>query len=172
MRAGLNVDPITNNRSITPEARRVIEQLHQFVTRPEVRAGLLRTRAEADQKLQQDPDLPIAFVAFDPTQLGWSQSELVGSGRVVVTRNGGGDGIERHANSTQYLFVLDGPVETHVQTADGWHVDRYGYGDSAQLEDQWHVVAPGTWHKSVAPGGRNWGIVAFHSAREVNDEYQ
>ena len=164
--------PTTINRSITPEARRVIEQLHQFVTRPDVRAGLLRTRAEAEKKLQQNPDIPAAFVAFDPTKLGWSHSDLIGSGRVVVTRDGGGDGIERHANSTQYLFVLDGPIETHVQTTAGWHVDRYGYGDSAQLEDRWHVVPPGTWHKSLAPLGRNWGVVAFHSAREVSDEYQ
>jgi hypothetical protein len=89
-----------------------------------------------------------------------------------VTRNASGEGIERHANSTQYLFVLDGLVETHVQTADGWRVDRYGQGDAAVLENRWHVVPQGVWHKSVAPGGRNWGVVAFHSAREVSDEYQ
>ena len=172
MRGALAVVPTTNNRSITPAARGVVEHLDQFVARPDVRAGLLRTKAEAEKKLRENPALATAAIAFDLSRLGWSRSDVVGSGRVVVTREGGGEGIERHANSTQYLFVLDGPIETHLQTTDGWHVDRYGYGDGAQLEDRWHVVAPGVWHKSVAPGARNWGVVAFHSARDVSDEYQ
>ena len=89
-----------------------------------------------------------------------------------MTRDAEGEGVERHANSTQYLFALDGPVETHVQTEDGWRVDCYGQGDPAALENRWHVVPAGVWHKSVAPGGRNWSVVAFHSARDVRDEYQ
>ena len=44
-------------------------------------------------------------------------------------------------------------------------------GVATALEDRWHVVPPGVWHKTVVPGARNWGIVAFHSAREVGDEY-
>ena len=80
--------------------------------------------------------------------------------------------IERHANSTQYLLVLDGPVQTHVLTDDGWRVDRYGYDDATRLESRWHVVPPGVWHRTVAPGAHEWCVVAFHSAREVSDEYQ
>jgi hypothetical protein len=162
----------TDNQSITPDARRVVEELNRFVTRPDVLAALRQAKAEGEKKLLRDPDLATAFVAFDPAQLGWKASDVIGSARVFVARDGRGDDVERHSNSTQYLFALYGPVETHVQTKDGWRVDRYGQGDSAELEDRWHVVPPATWHRSVGPGGRNWGVVAFHSAREVSDEYQ
>ncbi len=162
----------TNNRSITPDARSVVEELDRFATRPDVLAALRRAQAAAVQQLQRDPGIAAACIALEPSSLGCAAPAAVGSIRVVVTRDAGGDAIERHANSTQYLFALDSPVETHVQTADGWRVDRYGPGDAAVLEDRWHVVPPGVWHKSVAPGARNWGVVAFHSAREVSDEHR
>ena len=92
----------------------------------------------------------------------------IGSMRVVLTRAGSGGRIERHSNSTQYLFALDGSVETHVHSTDGLRVDRYGQGGSVDLEDRWHVVPPGTWHRSIARDA----VVAFHSARQVIDEYQ
>lgn len=161
-----------NNPSITPDTRSVVEELNRFAARPDVLAALRRARAEAEQRLRQDPDLSTAVIALDPSSLGWTAPDAVGSIRVSVTRDGAGGGIERHLNSTQYLLVLDGPVETHVQTADGWRVDRYGQGDSAGLQDRWHVVPPGLWHKTLAPDASYWGIVAFHSAREVSDEYR
>jgi hypothetical protein len=164
--------PITNNQSITPEARLIIEKLNQFVMRPGVLAALRRTKAEAEKKLQGNPDLTTASAAFDLSQYGLAAPDAIGSARVVVGRNRGGGRIERHANSTQYMFVLDGPLETHVQTTDGWRVDRYGEGNSTDLEDRWHVVPLDTWHKSVVTGIRNWGVLAFHTAREVSDEYR
>ncbi len=166
------MDPATNNPSITPDTRSIVEELNRFAARPDVLAALRRARAEAEKRLRQDPDLSAAFIALDPLSLGWTALDAVGSIRVSATRDAGGDRIERHVNSTQYLLVLDGPVETHVQTADGWRVDRYGQGDSAELEDRWHVVPPGIWHRTVAPGASYWGIIAFHSAREVRDEYR
>lgn len=162
----------TNNSSITPDARALVEELNRFATRPDVLAVLRQAQADAVKKLQGDPSISAAFINVEPASLGSAAPAAIGSIRVVVTRDAGGESIERHANSTQYLFVLDNPVDTHVQTADGWRVDRYGQGDAAVLEDRWHVVPPGVWHKSVAPGARNWGVVAFHSAREVSDEYQ
>ena len=162
----------TNNQSITPNARSVVEELNRFATRPDVIAALRRAQTAAVGKLQRNPKISTAFKALDPSSLGRGAPAAIGSIRVVVTRDAGGTDVERHANSTQYLFVLDDPVETHVQTVDGWRVDRYGHGEATVLEDRWHVVPPGVWHKTVAPGARNWGIVAFHSAREVSDEYQ
>lgn len=102
---------------------------------------------------------------------GRHRTQLAASGSASLGTRGG-DSVERHINSTQYLLALDGPVETHVQTADGWRVDRYGQGDSALLQDRWHVVPSGIWHRTVAPDASYWGIVAFHSAREVSDEYR
>ncbi len=166
------MEPTTDNQSITPETLPVIEALNRFAARPDVMLALNQARHEAEQKLQRNPELATAWVALDPLLLGWAEIYAVGSMRVVVTRDADSQRIERHANSMQYLLVLDGPVETHVETMDGWRVDRYGQGNSAGLEDRWHVVPRGAWHRTVAPGARNWGIVAFHSAREVSDEYR
>jgi hypothetical protein len=165
------MNPATDNRSLTPEARPAIEELDCFTARPDVRAALRRAQQEAEQALQRDPALQAAFVAVDPASLGWTRADLVGSIRVVVTRYAGGEGLERHTNSEQYLLALDDALETHVQTADGWRTDRYGHADSS-LEDRWHVVPRGLWHRTVAPDATNWGVVAFHSAREVSDEYR
>jgi len=162
----------TNNQSITPDERSVVEELDRFAARPDVLAALRRAQADAVKKLQRNPNTAATFISLDPLELGCSAPVVIGSIRVAVTRDAEGEGVERHANSSQYLFALDGPVETHVQTEDGWRVDRYGQGDPAALENRWHVVPPGVWHKSVAPGRRNWSVVAFHSARDVSDEYR
>ena len=144
----------------------------EFATRPDVLAALRRAQADAVKKLQRNPNIAATFISLDPLDLGCAAPAVIGTIRVAVTRDAEGEGVERHANSTQYLFALDGPVETHVQTKDGWRVDRFGQGDPAVIENRWHVVPPGVWHKSVAPGGRNWSVVAFHSARDVSDELQ
>lgn len=162
----------TNNQSITPEVRPVTEELDRFASRPDVLCVLRQAAADAREKLQQNPNIAEAFAALDLSCLGCPVPAAIGSVRVVVNRGAGGASIERHVNSTQFLFALDGAMETHVQTTDGWRVDRYGQGNPAVLENRWHVVPPGVWHKSTAPGARNWGVVAFHSARNVSDEYQ
>ncbi len=162
----------TNNRSITPAERPVVEELERFASRPDVLAALRRAQAEAVRKLQRDSSMPATFVTLDPAGLGGAAPVAAGSIRVAATRDADGAGVERHANSTQYLFALDGPIETHVETEGRWRVDRFGEGAPAVLEDRWHVVPAGVWHKSTAPGRRHWSVVAFHSAREVSDEYQ
>ena len=164
--------PATSNPSLAPETMAVVEELDRFAARPEVMAALQRARMQAEQRLRREPSLRAASAALEPSSLGWTAADKVGSIRVSVTRDADGDGIERHVNSTQYLLALGTPVHTHVQTADGWRIDCYGQGDSAALQDRWHVVPPGLWHKTVAPGASFWGIVAFHSAREVSDEYR
>ena len=160
--------PTSTNQSITPDARPIVAELNQFVTRPDVLAGLRQAAADAEKQLQQKPELSVAVVALDPSQFGSTAPGAIGSMRVVLTRAGSGGRIERHSNSTQYLFALDGSVETHVHSTDGLRVDRYGQGGSVDLEDRWHVVPPGTWHRSIARDA----VVAFHSARQVIDEYQ
>lgn len=172
VRSGSPMGQTTDNQSITPEMRPVIEELNRFATQPDVLDALRQAAADARKSLRQNPHLAEAYAALDLSSVGCPVPAAIGSVRVVVTRGIGGATIERHANSTQYLLALDGAMETHVHTPDGWRVDRYGQGNPAVLENRWHVVAPGVWHKSAAPGARNWGVVAFHSAREVSDEYQ
>jgi hypothetical protein len=168
----------TDNASITPDVRPVVEQLNRFANTPEVMTALRRAQADALTKLRADPSARAAFVSVDPTGFSRSPPEALGSIRVAVIRDPTGEGEERHANSTQYLFAFDGPLETHVQTSGGWRQDRYGYGDglgdetATALEDRWHVVPAATWHRSLAPGTHEWSVVAFHSARQVSDEYR
>ena len=159
------------NRSLTPDVLPVVEELERLATRPEVLAVLRRAQGEAVTQLQRDTALAAAFVPLNLVEFGAAIPAGVGSIRVVASRDRSAT-IERHANSTQYLLVLDGSVQTHVLTEDGWRVDRYGYDDATRLESRWHVVPPGVWHRTVAPGAHEWCVVAFHSAREVSDEYQ
>jgi hypothetical protein len=162
----------SDNQSIAPENRHAVEELDRFAALPEVARALKQASAEAHAMLHRDPRSAEAFAPLDLTSFACPVPAAVGSARVVVTRGRGGARLERHANSTQYLFAIDGVVETRVQTADGWRVDRYGLGDSALLENRWHVVPAGRWHQSSTPEPRTWGIAAFHSARDVSDEYQ
>ena len=74
--------------------------------------------------------------------------------------------------SAEEQAFLDGPVETHVETAQGWRIDRYGDGGAVALEDRWHLVPQAVWHKSNAPGPGDCTVVALHTAREVADEYR
>ena len=161
---------MTSNQSITPEELPLIEKLNRFATRPDVLAALRRALADAVKKLQESPDLAATFVSLDPARLGGGVPASIGTVRVAVTRDGAD--VERHPNSRQYLFALDGPMETHVETEQGWRIDRFGNGDPAVLEHRWHVVPTGVWHKSLSPGRRNWGVVAFHTAKHVADEHR
>lgn len=162
----------TSNQSIAPAARPVVEELNRFVTRPDVMRLLQQTAADAREKLRRNPAMTEAFATLDFSNLAGPVPAAIGSARLVVTRGAGGASIERHGNSTQYLFALDGAMETHVNATGGWRVDRYGEGDPTVLENRWHIVPPGVWHKSTAPGAQDWGVVAFHSARKVSDEYR
>jgi hypothetical protein len=161
---------VASNQSITPDDRTIVEELNRFATRPEVLAALRRALADAVRSLQRTPDLPATFLTVDPASLGGAAPAAIGSIRVAVTRDGAG--VERHPNSRQYLFALDGPMETHVHSKQGWRVDRFGDGEPTVLEHRWHVVPAGVWHRSLAPGRHNWGVVAFHTAKDVRDEYQ
>ncbi len=162
----------SDNQSITASARPAVESLQRFTQLPVVQAALGRAQAEALARLQNDAKLPAAFVSVDLASLAVTPPAEARSLRVVVTRDAGGDTIERHANCSQYLYLMGTPLETHVQTDSGWRIDRYGQGPETTLEDRWHVVPAGVWHKSVAPGAVNWSVAAFHSAAQVNDEFK
>ncbi len=148
---------------------------------PGVLAALRRAQSEAAARLRLDPALRSTFIALDPAGLEVGSGVAVPASaatiRVAVSRAGVDTAVERHPNSTQVLLVLDGPVETHVQTEAGWRIDRYGEGavqspENQVLENLWHLVPPGVWHKSNAPGPGDCTVVAFHSAREVRDDYR
>jgi len=143
-----------------------------FATQASVLTALRRAQAVAASRLQREPALRATFVAVDPAGLGVAVPPAIGTIRVAISRAGLDTALERHPNSTQVLLVLDGTIETHIETADGWRVDRYGEGSAAVLENRWHFVPQGVWHKSRAPGPGDCVVAAFHSAREVQDQYR
>jgi hypothetical protein len=159
------------NASLTPEALSVVGALQRFAAQAGVMAALQRGRAEAAQRLAADPALRSSFVSIDPASLGIAVPGAA-TIRVAVSRAGADTAVERHPNSTQVLLVLEGPVETHVETAAGWRIDRYGEAGAQTPENLWHLVPPGVWHKSNAPGPGDCAVVAFHSARDVRDDYR
>jgi hypothetical protein len=158
----------TNNKSITAETRNLVEALAVFADRSDVVEALKATHRVATDKLQADSASSAAVETLELEVFTDVPAE-VGTIRVAVIREGFDGGFERHSNSTQVLLSLDGSGETHVHTGQGWRVDRYGKG--ANLEDRWHVVPQAVWHKSAAPGPGNWTVVAFHTARDVQDEF-
>lgn len=158
----------TSNQSITAATRELVEVLATFAKREEVNVALTEAHHAATEKLQADPRSSAAVETLD-LELFSDVPMEIGTIRVAVIREGFDGGFERHSNSTQVLFSLEGTGETHVQTDRGWRVDRYGNGPA--LEDRWHVVPQAVWHKSAAPGPGNWTVVAFHTAREVQDEF-
>ncbi len=162
----------TSNASLAPEALPFIRRMDDWVRQPPVTAALLAAQAEAAAKLAREPNLRSTFITLDPASCGSPAIEGIGTLRVAVSRAGVDTAVERHPNSTQYLYVLDGPVETHVETAAGWRIDRYGEPGAAGLENLWHLVPMAAWHKSNAPGPGNCTVVALHTAREVADEYR
>ena len=163
---------MTANPSLTGDAMPFVMRLNAWVQQAPVMAALRAAQFEAAAKLAREPGLRSTFVTLDPAGCGSPPVEGIGTLRVAVSRAGVDTAVERHPNSTQYLYVLDGPVETHVETAAGWRVDRYGEGETAALEDCWHLVPQAVWHKSNAPGPGDCTVVALHSAREVADEYR
>ncbi len=163
---------VLSNPSITADARVVIEALQRFVGQPGVMAGLRRAQSDAAAQLGREPALRSTFVSLDPASLGAMAPAAATSIRVAVSRAGVDTAVERHPNSTQVLLVLKGPVETHVETDGKWRIDRYGEGDAQTLENLWHLVPPGVWHKSNAPGPGDCTVVAFHSAAKVHDDYR
>jgi mannose-6-phosphate isomerase-like protein (cupin superfamily) len=160
------------NASLTPDSLPRIARLNDWALQPAVLAALRAAQAEAVAKLAREPGLRSTFVSLDPGACGAPAPAGIATLRVAVSRAGADTAVERHPNSDQYLFVLDGPVETHVETPAGWRIDRYGEGSVAVLENRWHLVPQGVWHKSNAPGPHDCTVVALHTAQDVKDEFR
>lgn len=160
------------NESLSADALPFIHALDAWVREATVMAALQAAQAEAAAKLAREPNLRSTFVTLDPAACTPPAPAGIGTLRVAVSRAGADTAVERHPNSTQYLYVMDGPVETHVETPQGWRVDRYGTGADAALGNLWHLVPQAAWHKSNAPGPGDCTVLALHTARVVADEYR
>ena len=157
------------NESITSDVLTPIEELRKFVELPAVGDAVAAAHAAGTKQLRDDSASDAAVVPLAESKLKVKFPSFIGTVRVAVIRAGADSGVERHNNSSQYLYSYTGIGETHVRTQKDWRTDQYGEG--SDLKSRWHFVAPNTWHKSVAAPSNNWTLVAFHTARNVNDEF-
>lgn len=163
---------LKTNASITPEWRQDIWELDEYSRQNSVSAALRRAHALALHRLGSEPQVHEVAVVLDAAELGLPLPPAAGSVRVVAGRAAAQQRLERHANSHQFLLALGGPLQTHVKTARGWRVDRYGHATNAgALDERWHVVPAGQWHKTETAGPQPWVVATFHSAVQVSDEY-
>lgn len=162
---------VLTNNSIAPPFRPTVIAFDSFVARSGVRAAI---DAAADELLPAiSSDRPLAFTELRLDDLGVPPPEGIGTIRIAVFHPGCETGIERHPNSTQFLYSVRGTGETRVLRGDRWETDCYGeISDAALLEERWHVVEKGVWHHSVARGTEPWILAALHTAGRVEDEYQ
>ena len=161
----------TSNNSIEPEMHTILVSFDNFITSLEVDKKI----NEISKKLlpQISPEKPYAVADLCAADLQMAFPKGVGSIRIAVFYPGCETGVERHPNSTQFLYSVRGTGETRVLRNEKWEIDSYGkISNDNLLEERWHVVEKGIWHHSVATGKEPWILAALHSAKNVQDEYQ
>lgn len=159
------------NRSITSGIRPVIALLDRFFRRPETLELLQKTSKPLVSNVSETS--PYAVVPLPLETFGDSLPDQVGSIRVAAFYPNASTRIERHPNSTQFLFSLEGFGETQVLRNGKWESDTYGTSvEQVSLEASWHLVEQNVWHRSMGQGSIPWVLVAIHTATLVVDEYE
>ncbi|NAS29992.1 hypothetical protein GTQ40_03315 [Flavobacteriaceae bacterium R38] len=158
------------NNSITSKIRPVVVELDNFFSNPSIFKKLTTISKELLPEISAEQ--PYAVRDVSTREFGENLPGEVGSIRVAVFFPNEETKIERHPNSTQFLFSIDGSGETRVLRDQKWEKDVYGENYEASLDSRWHYVEKNAWHQSVAVGNKPWTLVAIHTATDVQDEYQ
>ena len=150
----------------------LLKCLEKLVSRFENQEALNKAWAEAHEELSADPNCAVSIKPLDVSILGNDVAGKVGSCRLSIFRAGTAYNRERHPNSTQFIFSLEGSGEIHVLEESGsWRVDRLGGVDNGALETRWHWIPAGIWHQPIPSKDHNWVVLAFHTEAEVQDEF-
>ncbi len=161
---------VTNN-ALTYEIRARVQELDIFCKQPEVFRLLTKVKQNLISKISKVQ--PYSFETIDMLKFSTVIPNQVGSIRVAAFLPNAITKIERHPNSIQYLYSLQGYGKTKVWRNGQWETDFYGTNTKNQsLEGHWHFVAKNSWHQSLASGNIPWVLVAIHTASNVIDEYQ
>jgi len=161
---------MTNN-AITYEIRARVQKLDIFCKQPEVFRVLTKVKQNVISKISKDQ--PYSFETIDTPRFNTIIPDQIGSVRVAAFLPNAITKIERHPNSIQYLFSMQGYGKTKVWRNGQWETDFYGANTkNLSLEKYWHFVGKNTWHQSIASGNIPWVLVAIHTALDVIDEYQ
>ena len=153
------------NKSITPDIKPIVERLNAYISSPAFAKKMKDAWGKA-KALYAKNKISHATIEID---LPAGNPPEVASCRLSILQPKTKSHVERHANSAQYIYAIEGVGVTGVEMGGRWRVDTYG-GKSKSLEDRWHATPAGTWHYSLAPEAGEWVIMAFHTAKKVSDE--
>jgi mannose-6-phosphate isomerase-like protein (cupin superfamily) len=158
------------NLSLTPNRLSQINELEQFVSVPDVQRRFHEAGKEVAAAVSENNIYSV--IDLDMKSLTTPPPELVGTIRIAAFQPGTVTEYERHPNSVQFLYILQGTGETRVMRDDAWHTDSYGEIRSGALSERWHLVEAGEWHRSAATGDMPLVVAALHTAKNVQDEYR
>eukprot|EP01138_Halocafeteria_seosinensis_P006106 gb/GECG01006242.1/.p1 GENE.gb/GECG01006242.1/~~gb/GECG01006242.1/.p1 ORF type:complete len:162 (+),score=14.12 gb/GECG01006242.1/:1-486(+) len=159
---------MSSNSSLTSNILPTVEKLNEFVSKSEVLDQLGKISEGLILEISEDQPYAVAEPALN--ELPTNVPKEIGTIRVAVFHPAVETSVERHVNSDQYLYSIKGSGRTQVERNGQMENDHYGEGE--QLTDRWHYVPMGVWHRSIADSTEPWAVVAFHTARNVEDEYQ
>ena len=146
--------------------------LGKLVSRSENQEAINKVWAEAHEELSADPNCTVSIKPLDVSIFGNDVAGKVGSCRLSIFRAGTAYNRERHPNSTQFVFSLEGCGEIYVLEESGsWRVDRLGGVENGALETCGHWTPAGIWHQPIPSKDHDWVVLAFHTATEVQDEF-
>ncbi len=146
--------------------------IEKLIGRSENQEAINKVWAEAYEELSTDPNCAVSIKPLDVSIFGNDVAGKVGSCRLSLFRAGTAYKRERHPNSAQFLFSLEGSGEIHVLEESGsWRVDRLGEVENGTLETRRHWIPAGIWHQPISSQDHNWVLLAFHTAAEVQDEF-
>lgn len=149
------------------EEQALMAGLARLVHRPGTRQFLDRVVFTLRAKLQADPAAKSTCAPLPLELYGKELPSDIRSSWVFVLREGHRHPAERHPNSIQRMFALDGAGAMEVWSADGWrHCPLEPGADAPGLS-----IAALQWHRPVlleAP----WGVVSFHTvaAKDLVEE--
>lgn len=149
-----------------------IQYLKKLIRKSKNQMLINNAWAEADEKLSADPKCTVSIESLDVSAFGCDAVDIIGTCRLSIYRAGTAYHRERHLNSTQIVFSLEGSGEINVLEKNGsWRIDHIGKMDNGSLAPLTHWVPAGVWHQPLASKDQNWVVLAFHTAREIKDEF-
>ncbi len=146
--------------------------LEKLISRSENQEAINKAWAEAHEELSADPNCTVSIKPLNISVFGNDVAGKVGSCRLSIFRAGMAYNRERHPNSIQFLFSLEGSGEIHVLEESGsWRVDCVGGVEDGASETRRHWIPAGIWHQPIPSKDHQWVVLAFHTAAEVQDEF-
>jgi len=153
--------------------RELLEDLERLLHEPGIKAGLEEKAEELRKILRQNPEQVSATKTVGLELFGDRLPAEIKLCRVFLLRVGAKAKVERHTNSIQRLYSLEGAGSILIREGQNWRSQEMSSKPATRLEERWSWVGANVWHQPAAVR-EDWVTVAFHTAGsdEIVDEYQ